>query len=91
MNAGEELSFWEIIVTHCMWVVVGSKMVGKKGMGERSGKRERKATFLTKLSHVSGTIPGCFPVKETDAVELGLPISVLSYSAAYEFKETNLP
>lgn len=52
------------------------------------GKRERKATCLIKLS---GTTPGCVPGQETGATELGLPISVLSYSAAYEFKETNVP
>lgn len=60
-------------------------MVSRKGMG---GKRERKATCLIKLS---GTTPGCVPGQETGATELGLPISVLSYSAAYEFKETNVP
>lgn len=54
-------------------------------------KRREKATFLAKLSHVPGTIPGCFSVNEIDSVWLGLASCVLSCSAAYELKETNLP
>lgn len=69
-----------------MWVVVDSEMVGRGG-----AKRREKATFLTKLSHVPGATPGGFPVSEIDSVWLGLPNSVLSYSAAYELRDTNVP